>query len=156
MATFSIHAFPNGIKGSRFEKKADREVLMGALVAPGTAATGDVMETVDNNAKVLGVAVIDEAMARQNESSGVAQEKYADNDPVIVEGLVNGVVYNLLSSGTVTEGDVVEAAAGGLIASGTTHPIGTAVSTAGVAASTATQQSKYPVQVLVQRMYDWD
>ena len=155
MATFNIHSIPSGLVGSRVTKQSDADVLMGALVMPGSAE-GYVAETASNASVVLGIATIDEAQARENESSGDAQEKYTGGQPVVYEGLVNGVVYNLLAAGTAfTEGDVVEPAANGLVAAGTTHPVGIVVDSKDPL-SGSTQQGKFTIAVMCQRMYDWD
>lgn len=130
MATFSIHTYPNNpVKGPQFTKKADSEVLMGALVQKGSAS-GDVKETdaVDND--IYGIAIVDEAYAANNpDSSGIPRERYEDNDPVVVESLISGQIYNLLNSGTaaISEGAEVGAAAHGKVVADTTDPCGIAI-----------------------------
>jgi len=118
MATFNIYTYPSSnLKGPRFTKTADSIVLMGALVQKGTAA-GDVKETDAADNDIYGIAVVDEAYAAKNSTAlGVAQEQYEDNDPVVVESLVSGQIYNLLNSGTaaIAEGAEVDAAADGKV-----------------------------------------
>ena len=130
MATFSIYGTSNArLRGARFTKKADGIVLMGALVQKGTAA-GDVKETDASTNNLYGIAVVNEAAASANaDSDGNAQYWYPDNDPLVVEALVTGQVYNLLNSGTaaISEGALVEMDADGKVVAGTTDPIGIAI-----------------------------
>lgn len=142
---------------------------MGALVQAGTVddtiiPTGP--GTVNNAStgttpRILGVAIVDEVMARENESSGTAQEHYVDEDPVVYETLVNGDVLNLLTAATNSAGDNDKIKAGArmtfgtdgmvfaalTVQPGTVNVIGTALDTPGL---TANQQGKYPVPVLIQ------
>ena len=121
MAVFNLFAYSTGItKGTGLTKKADGIVLMGALVQKGTAA-GDVKETAAGTDVVMGVSRYDEAMAHKNEA-----DQYEDNDPLVIETITDGMVLNLLNSGTATiaEGIEVQPAADGKIAAGSTDVIG--------------------------------
>ena len=126
MATFNLHKYATGKpKGTLMSRAADGVVLMGALVKQGTNAI-DAKETAANSDIVIGVAIYDEATAFTNSA-----DQYADDDPMVVESLVNGMVLNLLNSGTasIAAGARVEAAADGKIAAGSTYPIGIAEET---------------------------
>lgn len=164
MSSFNIRTYPTSpIRGTRIQKKATADILMGALVEAGTVADTVIATnsgTLNAPGRPIGVAVMDEVMARKNEnSSNVAQEKYTADDPVVVETLVNGDVLNLMIAATTDAqsafgaGSLVEFGVDGLVyesktvTPGTVNPIGVALDAPGL---TANQQSKYVVPVLIQ------
>lgn len=116
MATFNLHV--GGPKGAELTKRADGQVNMGALLIRGTT-DGDVKEATSATSVPWAVSLVREDVARENESNGVAQENYSDNNPCHIMTLVPGQVLNLEAGPAITEGDAVRAYADGKIEGGT-------------------------------------
>lgn len=114
-STFILHAIPNKVDVITVTKKADSTVRMGRLVTKGAAAS-DVKETSADTDIVLGIAAMDEAIAKDNDAY-----QYEDNKVCRVELRGRGNVYRLLaaSGSTIDEGESVKAAAAGCIAEAT-------------------------------------
>jgi hypothetical protein len=116
MATFNL--LVGGPKGAELTKKADGIVLMGALVVKGTAS-GDVKEATSATEVPYAVALVDERIARENESAGASVFQYADNQQARIMTLCDGQVLNLKAVGSVSENETVIAHSDGSVATGT-------------------------------------
>lgn len=108
MATFS-HKRVGGPEGYVGTYKANGVILMGALVMTNTTAN-EVLETSASTSQPIGVALYDEQIARIN-----AAEQYADDDPMRVEHLSVGQVWNLAGTGSITKGALLCAGADGIV-----------------------------------------
>ncbi len=96
---------------------------------PGQAITLKASATITGGqlVEVTGSGTVGPAGAASTKVVGVAAFDAAVNDNVTVYA---GGVQHATASGAVTAGDVVQAAANGQVASGTTAPIGIALTTA--------------------------
>lgn len=109
MATFALHAYPNGDRGQLLPKKASGVVKMGVLVVKGATA-GSVSPSVSasTGSQPMGVTIYDEVVDADNSSP-----YYASGKPVQIETLKSGMVLNLVAAEDVTEGAICEAGADG-------------------------------------------
>lgn len=108
MATFALHAYPNGDRGQLLSKKASGVISMGILVQKGATA-GSVSPTGAAGA-IMGVSIYSEFEDANNSSP-----YYADGEPVTIETLKSGMVLNLIAKANLAEGAICEAAADGKV-----------------------------------------